>query len=343
MKDFLKSLIARLPIGQQRAIGNILGWLKHPTYVGILVPDTYAWSWAFVSVSRLLAFGLFWRRRLDPPTISPERKIDLVRGYVVADLSQEPEIQNAIHACREVAADVDLFDVNYKKNYKEKPYLLSYYIPFHNSKALPIFELACHALIIDPIADYLGEVPILQAAVVLYSPNKELSRGSQLFHMDGGDYRLVKTYIFIDDVTDTCGPLTIVPADQSRRIYNTLRRAGKTRVRNKKLDDGLVLGAVRDAKPVPLCGPSGTVAFVDTTRCYHYGSRPSGQGSKPRFILHLYYTTAFSLELPIVGKSPQPVMLSGQYTEAERRRHQSILGFHHLCYPNLADNEVHSA
>ena len=49
----------------------------------------------------------------------------------------------------------------------------------------------------------------------------------------------------------------------------------------------------------PLLGKEGTINFVDTSNCYHFGSRP---GKYPRYVLMYQFLNSFSYYLPMIKK-----------------------------------------
>ena len=46
----------------------------------------------------------------------------------------------------------------------------------------------------------------------------------------------------------------------------------------------------------PLIGEKGTINLVDTSNCYHFGSRP---GKYPRYVLMYQFLNSFSYYLPM--------------------------------------------
>jgi len=150
------------------------------------------------------------------------------------------------------------------------------------------YELAVHpellALMVSrPIVDaataYLGCVPILSAATLLWSPANETSVSSQRFHLDDEDERQVKLFLNVREVASDNGPLTFLPADASERVRT---RTGTIIAR---ASDERVLGAA-DAEPIRICGGPGSGVLVDTGRCLHYGSR---RNTKERLVLMFHY------------------------------------------------------
>ena len=133
--------------------------------------------------------------------------------------------------------------------------------------------------ILDAATSYLGCVPILSAADLLWSPVNETSMSSQRFHLDDEDNRQLKVFLNVREVTSDHGPLTFLPADASERVR---QRTGTIIAR---ASDERVLGAA-EAEPIRVCGGPGSGALVDTGRCLHYGSR---KNAEERLLLSFQY------------------------------------------------------
>ncbi|WNM58240.1 hypothetical protein [Candidatus Nitrospira allomarina] len=117
--------------------------------------------------------------------------------------------------------------------------------------------------ILDAVAAYLGTVPMLTGARLCWSPENETAQSSQLFHFDYEDLRQVKVFINIFETKEDQGPLTFLPADVSHQVQ---RAIGRVR------DERIYEGGGRNHE-VKLIGPPESGAFLDTSRCLHYGSR----------------------------------------------------------------------
>ena len=64
----------------------------------------------------------------------------------------------------------------------------------------------------------------------------------------------------------------------------------------------------------PLHGKSGTINLVDTSNCYHFGSRP---GSKERFIVLYQFLDSFSYYLPSSNNNKRSIQSSEILTTKE--------------------------
>jgi hypothetical protein len=84
----------------------------------------------------------------------------------------------------------------------------------------------------------------------------------------------------------------------------TVRRAVRYEYRNRATDEE-VFAVAGDHDRHAMVGPAGTVAFVDTSRCFHYGSRVS-EGAPPRLVAVLQYLSPFSFRVSRDKKRAAP-------------------------------------
>lgn len=117
-------------------------------------------------------------------------------------------------------------------------------------------------------AAYLGEVPYLSSVQIFQS----LSTGStqwgesQLWHQDYEDTKTVKLWVYLTDVTDDPqGPFTFLPLSESRKIKNKFFPGRVSDESVEKQTGGAVFQHVK--------GPRLTAFYVDSSVCYHMGSR----------------------------------------------------------------------
>jgi hypothetical protein len=156
-----------------------------------------------------------------------------------------------------------------------------------------VMRFALREDVLNAVSRYLGVVPFLSAISVLYSDVvKGAPTSSQLHHCDGDDVTQIKAFVYCSDVDAGSGPLTLLPADDSRKV----RRSVDYQYR-QRLTDQQVAGVVGSGREVPILGPSGTAVFVDTSRCFHYGSRVAADAA-PRLVTMIQYQTPFSFMVP---------------------------------------------
>jgi hypothetical protein len=255
-------------------------------------PDTPAGATAYYHAMRLLyRREAAQRARMAPPAsfTVPEHA-----GYAVHSFAPDSPLMAAVEHARQEAAKVDWRAM---ERTAKKPFLLQHPIP-----VAPPIKAAVHSLL-GPVSAYLGGLPVLAAVQIWHSPNRMDAGRSQLFHMDAEDRRQLKCFLPLWDIDRDSGPFTIIPADRTRGIYADLVQAGETSTRAHKISDEIMAKYAIAGDIVPLTGPVGAIMFADTSRCYHYGSRPA---PKPRLLLALHFLSAFSIESPLF-RSPPPI------------------------------------
>jgi hypothetical protein len=159
------------------------------------------------------------------------------------------------------------------------------------SLASSFMRLALDERILGAVSVYLRVVPVLNTVDVWHSrPVVGEPRSSQLFHLDNADVTQVKLFIHCTDVVGISGPLSVLDAANSRRLA---KKSGY-RIGDGRVSDERVAEILGDAlEPVALTGPPGTAHFVDTSRCFHFGSRVESN-SPPRTVAVLQYLTPYA-------------------------------------------------
>ena len=155
-----------------------------------------------------------------------------------------------------------------------------------------IIRFALRSEVLAAVSRYLGVVPLLSAIAVYHSDTTEAApASSQLYHCDGDDVTQVKVFVYCTDVDARSGPLTILDASTSRQVLQHTGYEFRDR-----LTDDQVRQAMSAVQEHAILGPVGTTVFVDTSRCFHYGSRVAPDAS-PRLVAMVQYQTPYSFML----------------------------------------------
>lgn len=203
------------------------------------------------------------------------------------------ESEGALEACLDVVQKTDLKG---KMESAKKRFLVQYPIDIRKPEYQAIKRLVLAPDILSTVSAYLGELPVIGRVDLWYSESEELVEGrSQQFHMDGTAVRQIKGFLYLDTVDEDSGAFSLLPALESEKIYTALRGQKVIKNTNTKLSDGQVYANSQYEEPVVAIGETGTIAFCDTDRCYHFGSRPA---SKPRLVLMFQYVPRFSRVTP---------------------------------------------
>ena len=129
------------------------------------------------------------------------------------------------------------------------------------------------AIAVDPAVAalataYFGEVPYLLSVELIRStatPSGTAWKKSQLWHKDHNDTKVLKLFIYLNDVDESNGPFTFIPesATGGRRLpYFPVHKS-----------DEWIAAHVGGAADRRITGSRGTAFFIDTARLLHRGSR----------------------------------------------------------------------
>ena len=262
---------------------------------------------AFLAISRLMnAPSDAARRRLLqdlPDDASPLDELTIERraGVLVTGQGGWGPVAEAVEEARACFADV-------RRSGGANPGKL-----FMTTAKLPrpldsrIMALARHPALLKLIGRYLEGLPILYRINLLDSANEALQPdSSQFFHVDPEDFRQLKVFMLVEDVDADSGPLHLLRVDASDEVR--LARGH----RHGRVPDAEVLKLTPPEALIACTGPSGTLAIGDTSRCFHFGSRPGG---RRRHVVMLQYLTAFASVFPLDASTA-----SSKYADAVRQR-----------------------
>jgi len=161
------------------------------------------------------------------------------------------------------------------------------------SYASAINRLAMDPEVLRVVSTYIGALPLLYRINLLYSPNNEVvEQSSQFYHLDPEDVIMAKIFIFVEDVDSDTGPTTLLPAHHSERVRRAIT------YRKGRVPDEVIERIGGAENLVQATGPAGTMAFLDTCRCFHMGSR---KASKPRYAIMIQYQTPYAASFPLEG------------------------------------------
>lgn len=179
----------------------------------------------------------------------------------------------------------------------------------------PFLRFALDPGLLACVSDYLGAVPLLAWIDVWASFASPEVATSQLFHCDWADLSQVKVFVHGSDVDRASGPLVVLGAAASQRLRQKLHyRWGGRRYR---VADDEVAALVGDADRREIVGPAGTVALVDTSRCFHYGSRVDHRGP-PRRVCAMQFLLPSAFSEPATSGSTLRALAASRTSELER-------------------------
>lgn len=219
-----------------------------------------------------------------PALISPEK------GFISFRSSDESNLESALDLVS-TKCSIEWIQKNVTKESKKNTFL-SFRLDLKDPTFDKIRRLVIEPQIIGPVARYLNAAPVLRSVMVWVSPSGGHSQlvGSQLFHCDREDRRQIKCFLPIEETGIASGPLTVLPAAITEMFFDHHRSRGSRLSLKQRFSDDAVYDVVGRGHEVRLLGDRGTIVFVDTTSCLHFGSR---NVKSPRYQLVLQYLSPY--------------------------------------------------
>jgi hypothetical protein len=113
-----------------------------------------------------------------------------------------------------------------------------------------------------------------------FDPEPDVWRESQLFHLDYHSSPTVYVIVALRDIGPDDGPLHFLGRAASRRVAEALGYG--SRGVPYRLTDDQVCPLVEPDEVHTFTAPAGTVLFVESSACFHFGSR---RPANPRYQL----------------------------------------------------------
>ncbi|MFW6059727.1 MAG: hypothetical protein ACODAQ_06065 [Phycisphaeraceae bacterium] len=192
----------------------------------------------------------------------------------------------------------------------DKPYWQSLLEPGDLERCPSFLNFALSSEVVATIARYMGTIPVLSKTmppgVRLVECNAAFEdeadpplRSSQFYHLDIHDSPLVYIIVLLREVTMEHGPWCFLPKSASDRAQQALgyrRRRTPYRITDERMYEH-----VDPQEMIPLTGPRGTVLFIDSSQCFHYGSRNC---VKPRFQMMYGFTSPCRTDMTLTFMEP---------------------------------------
>ena len=166
----------------------------------------------------------------------------------------------------------------------QQPFLRSLLFPGDLERYPSLVNFITSSEILSCVMDYMKTVPVLSMTrppgVRFMESNADLDpgandapRASQLYHLDIHDTPLVYVLVAVQDITPASGPWTFLPDAASTRATEAIgyRDAGV----DYRVTDEKMYEFVDRNEAIEFAYPKGSVLFIDSSRCFHYGSRNS--------------------------------------------------------------------
>lgn len=171
---------------------------------------------------------------------------------------------------------------------KNKSYLRALLTKDQLGPESEVMRLALDDDLLAVVSEYLGVFPILMYVNIWFSPGSSAPEnewtGSQLFHMDHEDFKQMKVFLYLNDISLEHGPTHYVSAEESRKV------AVKLNYKTTKDEKSIADTNFADSKINIHTGAKGSLLMLDTSNCFHCG----GRAAKDRYLLTFQYLTPWS-------------------------------------------------
>ena len=146
-------------------------------------------------------------------------------------------------------------------------------LPEHFRDYPKLLDFALSGPMLQIVSGYYGMVPQLKEIGIWVTRPQKDRGNSQLFHLDKPESQIIGLFLNIENNGVEQGPFTFIPADASQKIRKGTRYESSYFRGDGYLSDDVVLKHSRFEDQISTEGPPGTGVFVDTSNCFHFGSR----------------------------------------------------------------------
>ena len=158
-----------------------------------------------------------------------------------------------------------------------------------------LLDFATGSETVATVAEYMGMIPTialnLPLGIRVFESTEKYSKrntynASQLYHRDIHDYPMVYAIVLVRDATERTGPWTFLPASVSDRASRGMNYQAWRKP--YRVSDEEVYKYVDPSERIVFTGKRGDVLFLDSSLCFHYGSRDAVD---PGYRIMYAYTT----------------------------------------------------
>ncbi len=242
-----------------------------------------------------------WRRQLyetGMDTLLEENggltrpRIQMQDGWALDTSGSLPHLDRVLEDSEKIIAERG--GVRKSEVGKYRSYFQDVWTPADLERYPSFLDFTTSSDVLAPVADYLKSVPTLSTTLpsgirfvesnAAYDDQPDQPHDSQLYHIDYYSLPNVYVLVLLRDTGRENGPWTFLPRSVSQRAAGKLNYW--TKQHGYRLSDEQIYAEVDRGQAIEFCGRRGDVLFIESSGCFHYGSR---QSVKPRFQLMLGY------------------------------------------------------
>jgi len=216
-------------------------------------------------------------------------------GWALDASNSLPHLDRILEDSEKIIADRS--GVRRSKGGAYRSYFQDVWTPGDLVKYPSFLDFATSSDILSVVSRFLGSIPVLSTTLPsgirfvesnsAFDDRPDQPHDSQLFHIDYYSLPNVYVLVLLRDTTVEHGPWTFLPRGVSQKTRKALNYW--SRQRGYRVTDEEVYSVADRKDVIEFCYPRGTVLFIESSGCFHFGSRNS---VKPRFQLMIGYSGA---------------------------------------------------
>jgi hypothetical protein len=255
--------------------------------------------------------------------------VEMRDGWALDASQSLPHLDRVLEDSEKIIAERS--GVRRSTNGAYRSYFQDVWTPADLTKYPSFLNFATSSDILAVVSRYLGSIPTLSttlpSGIRFVESNSEFDdspgrpHDSQLYHIDYYSLPNVYVLVLLRDTTVEHGPWTFLPRATSQKARKALNYW--TRQRGYRVSDEEIYSVADKKEVIEFCYPRGTVLFIESSGCFHFGSRNS---VKPRFQLMLGYSGACRTDFSETIMAPKVYPVS----DSDSRLRQLVLDKHRV-------------
>jgi hypothetical protein len=214
-----------------------------------------------------------------------------------------------------------------------KPFLRSIMTADDLNQSPSILNFATSSQMVATVARECGFIPMLgnsmppgvrlMESTTKFDPQPTGPwRSSQLWHLDYHSSPTIYVVVALRDITPDMGPLMFLSRSDSEQVAAALkyRRKGAA----YRVSDEAMNAVIGNCKIHQFVAPAGTVLFLDSNQCFHYGSR---NPASPRYHMQYAYLCACRSDFGDISRR----QFAYKTAENDSRLRRLVLERNYLC------------
>jgi len=229
-------------------------------------------------------------------------------GWVVDTSMSLPHLDRVLEDSEKIIAERSGVRRSVRGAYRS--YFQEFWLPADLEDYPSFLDFATSSDVLTTVSDYLQCIPVLSATLpsgirfvesnAAFDDQPDRPRDSQLYHIDYYSLPSVYVLVLLRDTTPEHGPWTFLPRAISQKAAAALKYWSHHC--GYRVSDEEIYSVVDRKEVIEFCYPRGTVLFIESSGCFHYGSR---NAVKPRFQFMIGYTGACRTDFSEVIMTPQ--------------------------------------